>query len=37
MYILDTQNNVLVEMEIVEGTVKDMPFKKDGWNFNGSL
>jgi len=27
----------LVEIEIVEGTTKDMPFKKNGWNFNWRL
>ncbi|MGK0363645.1 MAG: hypothetical protein ACI85O_000698 [Saprospiraceae bacterium] len=34
MYILDLQINALVEAEIVKASSKDMPFKKDGWNFN---
>lgn len=34
MYILDKQTNNLVEIEIVKGTLKDMPVQKDGWNFN---
>ncbi len=34
MYILDIQANTLVESEIVKATLKDMPLKKDGWNFN---
>lgn len=34
MYILDTQTKNLVEIEIVKGTTKDMPLKKEGWNFN---
>lgn len=34
MYILDKQTSNLVEIEIVKGTLKDMPVKKDGWNFN---
>lgn len=34
MYILDNQTKNLVEIEIVKGTFKDMPLKKDGWNFN---
>ncbi len=34
MYIFDNQTGTLVEAEIVKGTPKDMPFKKDGWEFN---
>ena len=34
MYILDNQTKTLVEAEIIKGTVKEMPLKKDGWNFN---
>jgi len=34
MYLLDIQANTLVESEIVKATSKDMPLKKDGWNFN---
>jgi len=34
MYIYDNQTKHLVEAEIVKGTIKDMPLKKDGWNFN---
>ena len=33
MYILDNQTKNLVEAEIVLGSTKDMPLKKDGWNF----
>ena len=34
MYLLDLKTNSLVEAEIVKATFKDMPLKKDGWNFN---
>jgi len=34
MYIFDNQTKNLVEAEIVKGTTKNMPLKKDGWNFN---
>ncbi|MEM9916701.1 MAG: hypothetical protein AAF990_01320 [Bacteroidota bacterium] len=34
MYLLDNQTQNLVEAEIVLGTLKEMPLKKDGWNFN---
>lgn len=34
VYILDNQINALVEAEIIKGTFKDMPLKKEGWNFN---
>lgn len=34
MYILDLQTNSLIAAEIVRATAKDMPLKKDGWNFN---
>lgn len=34
MYILDNRTETLVEVEIVIGLSKDMPLKKDGWNFN---
>ncbi|MFK7799681.1 MAG: hypothetical protein AB8E82_19665 [Aureispira sp.] len=34
MYIFDHQTNNLVEAEIVLGSFKDMPFKKDHWHFN---
>ena len=34
MYVLDNQNDTLVEAEIVKGTLRDMPLKKDGWDFN---
>lgn len=34
MYIFDKLTTQLVEAEIVEGKLKDMPLKKDGWNFN---
>jgi len=33
MYIYDNQTNSLVEAEIVVGSSKDMPLKKNGWNF----
>lgn len=33
MYIFDNQTDCLVEAEIVLGTSKDMPLKKDGWHF----
>lgn len=33
MYLLDTQMNTLVEAEIVNATLKDMPLEKDGWHF----
>ncbi len=34
MYVLDNQTDTLVEAEIVKGTLRDMPLKKDGWDFN---
>ena len=34
MYLLDLKTNSLVEAEIVVASFKDMPLKKDGWNFN---
>jgi len=34
MYIFDNQTKSLVEAEIVKGTTRNMPLKKDGWNFN---
>ncbi len=34
MYILDNQTDTLVEAEIVKGTLRDMPLKKDGWDLN---
>lgn len=33
MYIFDRQTNSLVEAEIVLGSFKDMPLKKDHWHF----
>ena len=33
MYLLDLRTDSLVEAEIVKATIKDMPLKKDGWNF----
>ncbi len=33
MYIYDNQTNSLVQAEIVFGSSKDMPLKKDGWHF----
>ncbi len=33
MYIFDNQTNNLVEAEIVLGSSKEMPLKKDGWQF----
>jgi len=33
MYIFDKQTNRLIEAEIVLGTSKEMPVKKNGWNF----
>jgi len=34
MYILDNHIENLVEVEIIRGTTKEMPLKKDGWKFN---
>lgn len=34
MYLLDLKTTTLVEAEIVEASYKDMPLKKDGWNFS---
>ena len=34
IYILDIINNRLVKAEIVVAEKKDVPLKKDGWNFN---
>lgn len=34
MYLLDLKTNSLTEAEIVKAVFKDMPLKKDGWNFN---
>lgn len=34
MYLLDLKTDTLVEAEIVKATIKDMPLKKDKWNFN---
>lgn len=34
MYLLDLKTDTLVEAEIVEANSKDIPLKKDGWNFN---
>jgi hypothetical protein len=34
MYVLDINAKQLVAAEIVEGTLNEMPLKKDGWNFN---
>lgn len=34
MYVFDNRLESLVEVEIVKGILKDMPLKKDGWNFN---
>jgi len=33
MYILDLLTQTLIDVEIVRGTSKDMPLKKDGWSF----
>lgn len=34
MYLFDNEIDSLVKAEIVVGKLKDMPLKKDGWNFN---
>jgi hypothetical protein len=34
IYILDTINDRLVKAEIVVAERKDVPLRKDGWNFN---
>ncbi|MEM6964987.1 MAG: hypothetical protein AAF573_09490, partial [Bacteroidota bacterium] len=34
MYLLDLKTSSLIEAEIVKAVFKDMPLKKDGWNFN---
>lgn len=34
MYLHDFLTNTLVEAEIVKASARDMPLKKDGWNFN---
>jgi hypothetical protein len=34
MYLLDLKTNALVEAEIVDAEFKDLPLRKDGWNFN---
>ena len=34
MYLLEKQNETLVPAEIRLGTLKEMPLKKEGWNFN---
>lgn len=34
MYILDVANKKLLEVDIVPATSKEIPLKKDGWNFN---
>jgi hypothetical protein len=34
MYSLDLKTNALVEAEIVDAEFKDLPLRKDGWNFN---
>lgn len=33
MYLFDNQTNSLVEVEIVLGSSKNMPLKKNGWHF----
>jgi len=33
MYLLDILTNTLIEAEIVKADAKNMPLKKDGWNF----
>jgi len=34
MYLLDLKTNSLVEAEIIEASIIEMPLKKDGWNFD---
>jgi len=34
MYLLDNETTRLIKAEIVLGQMKEMPLKKDGWNFN---
>jgi len=34
MHILDIESGQEIQVEIVSGVTRDMPLKKDGWNFN---
>ena len=34
VYILETKSNRLIEANIVDAERKNVPLKKDGWNFN---